>query len=300
MHFPTVSRSHLLGAVALAGLLGGTPAAALTLTATLNDPLLQQNQFTATSELNAAGGILCAPCTVTHKIEGYAEDGDVRFDWSMGDFSFQGIVRTGMSISPTNSFTTFETVASAMGTLTLTNLGTQTPIVGSGAASYWKESPGAVIEALMDALETIGDVVELRSDIQGSPTKISFFSRVERVGANQYAYTQSVENYTDFDIDFDWSAAGLVGTVLAATAPDAPGVFTGTTTYGRNPTELRASATADLTFDNPFGGDAITDNQFVVRANVLAPAPVPVPPAVVLLGSALAGLMGARRGRRVA
>jgi len=248
-----------------------------------------QGGVIANSEVTTNLGV-CSPCTITHTLIGGTADGDIAYSWDMPEsgFSMSGVFPTGVQIHPTNSYTTFDTVVSASGSVTLTNIPTGT--VTSGVAGYWRESPGAALELLNSLLDTIGKATDLKSDLKGSPTKIRYTSHVERTGLNEYSYTNMVENLTAYDIDFEWMAAGMSGTVAANS------VLSGPTIIGGQAMQKRGTASARVTLDSLYGGTST--NNYQIIANVLAP--VPLPPAIWLMGAALTGLFGIGRRRSLA
>jgi len=289
MKLPLIIRTTRNKVLLMAALFCSVPASAATLTSSLSDPVYSGISWTATSTVDAIAGFLCTPCTVTHSIQGEAIDGDVSFVWDMADagYSFSGVIPTASGLTPTSTYTTYETVASATGSLTITNTGLDPDVGIAGPAGYFREAPGAAIEALSEALDLIGDAAETKSDISGSPTKISFVSRVVRTEAG-YAYTNSVQNFTDTAINFAWTAAGLSGIVNPLST-----VFSDTV-IGARPTEIKGVAAAGIGQREVDLG-VFEDNLYTVRANVLAP--VPLPAAMWMFISAVGGLVVAGRKR---
>jgi len=61
---------------------------------------------------------------ITNILYGEAIDGDVEYDWQMplAGTPFTGTIPTGVSVQPTNTYTTFRKLEVGTGTLTLTNV----------------------------------------------------------------------------------------------------------------------------------------------------------------------------------
>jgi hypothetical protein len=244
------------------------------------------------SEVTGALGLFCAPCTVTNmvSIDTTVDSGKLAFKWTnaSGGTLLAGTFPRGQAggASRSNVYTTYASLYLQSGNLRVeeTDLGNLIDFA-EGAASYFEQGT-PVLDAIDAALDTIGSIAEVRSELKGSPTKVELVSRVERTGPAEYAYTRTVNNFTDHALQLEWLAAGLAGTL----APQ--GSLSSATFLGGAPSERAALAAVTLT--ETLDGEDFTGD-YILRANVLAP--VPLPASVWLLAAACA-LLGLGRARR--
>jgi hypothetical protein len=129
----------------------------------------------------------------------------------------------------------------------------------------------------------------LASLFSGSPTEIQFLSELNPLSNGFFEYIYSVSNFTTDPIDFDWSAAGLHGTVGVDTDPLDPSdnVVTRRVVFSAPAIELLGVATFKL-------GSAT----IAMPANVFAPIPEPGTRLLALGGLGVVVISAWTRSRR--
>jgi hypothetical protein len=284
---------------------------AATLEGTVPDPLDTNyfNRVTSTATGPNADGIT----TITHQMNLFPIDDAVRYEWNQGGKSpMTATVQCCDLQQPINRYTTLGTaVPAGPGTITSTALTSGITATGQGqyfVPSQLQPSPpqGAmdqIIDTLQDALQAQGDVFRLVSELTVNP-ELKFISEVERISGSHYEYRSIIENYSDYDVDFNWQEAGVVGVVDPFSMDtNQPGTFQSAFQSANSPTEVSGRVSAMLTFEQTFcfensAGEEICevyispDNEYIVTANVLTPVPLPAAAWLFLSGLSVLGYAG--------
>lgn len=74
-------------------------------------------------------------------------------------------------------------------------------------------TPRTIADDIKDALNAVGDFLDLGNQIVENPTLASFNSKVTLIAESTFEYAYEVSNATDAPILFDWGDAGRTGTV---------------------------------------------------------------------------------------
>ncbi len=173
-------------------------------------------------------------CNFTYTVRFIQTDfNEIEYDWQGPGFKgFLNPIRFDSSDRKYDYSASFRTVVRKTGTIKFTYHDSQ-PRTLTGTADYHTYSVGTLNPFTPQQLQNQGGSIEHRSGLRSnsqqpsppqSPTiagdqaiaddlEFGFITRIEAITADELLYSYTVVNNTDGDMPYEWTAAGMVGTL---------------------------------------------------------------------------------------